>query len=459
MKYLSSLFKFVYLIHIILACNFFVLHTIILKITSAIVLVLGAVILLYRLVHFRRMIKYPFIPLYVVFMISYVISVLMNIQYGWYDSAKITVWMTLQFAALYLFDPDSEKEYIHKEFTISMIIIISVISIMNFINDFMLLMNYFNYYEPVEGTIYLVGVAFWGRLFGTYADPNYSSVMSVVAFVAAFYLLKTTKRKSAKIGLIISMVLQAFYISCCASRTGLVTICVSVTVFSFINTLKKSRRLLKAIMTSILLVAVIFVSNKLIIEGYNLYTRTPAPKMLSSLVLGSESHDKEMTKIGRDQELEGDISNRRFDLWKNAIKISKTAPITGISFGNIVSYAQEKVPDSYLLTNGYVIFNAFHNMFFDLLVSQGLLGVIIFLTIIFSSLRFLLKNRKCILEKDCFMCIFLFSICTGILSSSFFVSEILYVNNQVTVFFWTLWGYLIYFVRSATLNHNEIKEY
>ena len=40
----------------------------------------------------------------------------------------------------------------------------------------------------------------------------------------------------------------------------------------------------------------------------------------------------------------------------------------------------------------------------------------------------------------------LFSGCITIVASSMFVSEILYVNNETTVVFWTLWGFLIYFI-------------
>lgn len=445
-EYISSIFKFIYLIHIMLASCFYLANTPILQITSTIVLVLGFVVLLYRLFHLKRIIKYPFIILYIIFMISYLITTVANVGYGWYDNIKIMIWMTLQFGVVYLFDRKYKSDYYRKEFFISMTIIVIVTSVMNIISVLMLLCNYFGYYEPVKDTVYLVGVAPWGRLYGIYVDPNYSCVLSVIALMTAIYLLSVSKKRAQKILLIISMIFQALFISCCASRTGLVTICVCVVSCSFLYFLKNKKKVYKAILFSFLLLILTVGSNKLIVEGYNFYVTTPVAEQLSAFVYGLADDQKEMTKIGRDEELEGDISNRRFDLWKNACDIVKTSPVIGISFGNIVPYTEDKVPDSYLLTNGYIVFNAFHNMFIDLFASQGILGCIIFLLIICCSLLFLLKNIKDIPEDNTTMCIFLFSTCTGVICSSLFVSEILYVHNQVTVLFWTLWGYLIYFV-------------
>ena len=144
--------------------------------------------------------------------------------------------------------------------------------------------------------------------------------------------------------------------------------------------------------------------------------------------------------------MEGDVSNRRFDLWNNAFELFKTSPIFGISFGNNVTYAEEKLPNCYMLTNGFAVFDAFHNMFMDLLSSQGIVGTIMFLLIMISSLIYILKNYKFIKDEDILKCIALFSGCITIVASSMFVSEILYVNNETTVVFWTLWGFLIYFI-------------
>ena len=97
----------------------------------------------------------------------------------------------------------------------------------------------------------------------------------------------------------------------------------------------------------------------------------------------------------------------------------------------------------------HMVFNAFHNMFMDLIASQGIIGFIMFIGIMIASLCYLIRYYKNISEKNKLACIFLFSACSSIVVSSLFVSQILYVNNQITVLFWILWGFLIYFVKKG----------
>ena len=64
------------------------------------------------------------------------------------------------------------------------------------------------------------------------------------------------------------------------------------------------------------------------------------------------------------------------------LKFLKTSPVFGISRANILPYVDDNLPDSYLVTNEYMRFDSMHNMFFEILVSQGAVGLITFLTFI-----------------------------------------------------------------------------
>lgn len=444
MDLISEIFKYCYIAHIILAGNTLLINTVLLRITSLIVLVLGAIVLLYRAWNFKSFIKYPFIILYIIFLTSYVVSALINFRYGWIDNVKILIWMSLQFGGLYLFDRKRDYLNIIREFKVSLHIIIALTSFTNLIGIWMLLANYWGYHESAEGRTILMGIAWWGRLYGVHADPNYGCILSVIALISAIYLFIGARNKRYKTILVISIVLQILFIVYSVSRTGLVTLCVSVVFFSFLYVMKQCQKIWKAVLIALLSVTLVFGMDKALIEGYNIYVTTDLAQHIASLL--NRMMDDELTELGREEELQGDISNRRFELWENACQLTKTSPVVGISFGNIVKYAKCEAPESYLLTNGYIVFNAFHNMFMDLLVSQGIIGFVLFLAIIFLSLRYLFTNLKVISDKNQLTCIFLFSICVGIITSSFFVSEVLYVNNQITVLFWTLWGYLICFV-------------
>ena len=451
MEKAASLFKYCYVIHILLAFNTLLVDKSILNVTSAIVLVLGVVCILYRLLHIKNYIRYPFVILYILFLVLFGVSCLYNIHYGVTENAKIFMWMTFQFGLLYAFDLKKDEEKVRKEFQISMFLIIGITSVMNLISMIMMFVNYCGYCILDDGRSFLIGVAYWGRLYGIHTDPNYGSVLSVIALIAGIYFFLKLKKTWQRVLMIISAALQAMFIIFSASRTGLVATCVCMLLFWFMYSLHKKKKIIRACIVAVVAVVVVLGVNKGVVAGYN-FTVTQISKHQEEHKKPEKEDDKkkdEMVKLGRKEELEGDVSNRRFDLWKNAVDMAKTSPVVGVSFGNFIPYAEENLPDCYMISNDFATFNAFHNMFMDLIASQGIVGFVVFIVIILSSLWYLLKHYKTIPEADEPTCAFLFSACAAMLASSLFVSEILYVNNQVTVLFWTLWGFLIYFVKKG----------
>ncbi len=451
MEKITSLFKYCYIIHILLAFNTLLVDKAILNVTSVIVLVLGVVCILYRFVHIKNYIRYPFVILYILFLVLFGLSCLFNIHYGVTENAKIFMWMTFQFGLLYAFDLKKDEEKVRNEFRISMFLIIGITSVMNLISMIMMFVNYCGYCILDDGRSFLIGVAYWGRLYGIHTDPNYGSVLSVIALIAGIYFFLKLKKTWLRVLMIISAALQAMFIIFSASRTGLVATCVCMLLFWFMYSLHKKKKIIRACIVAVVAVVVVLGVNKGVVVGYN-YTVTQISKLQEEHKKPDKKDEEkkdEMVKLGRKEELEGDVSNRRFDLWKNAVDMTKTSPVVGVSFGNFIPYAEENLPDCYMISNDFATFNAFHNMFMDLIASQGIIGFIVFIGIMLSSLWYLLKHYKTIPEADKPVCAFLFSACAAMLVSSLFVSEILYVNNQVTVLFWTLWGFLIYFVKKG----------
>ena len=451
MEKITSLFKYCYIIHILLAFNTLLVDKAILNVTSVIVLVLGVVCILYRFVHIKNYIRYPFVILYILFLVLFGVSCLFNIHYGVTENAKIFMWMTFQFGLLYAFDLKKDEEKVRNEFRISMFLIIGITSVMNLISMIMMFVNYCGYCILDDGRSFLIGVAYWGRLYGIHTDPNYGSVLSVIALIAGIYFFLKLKKTWLRVLMIISAALQAMFIIFSASRTGLVATCVCMLLFWFMYSLHKKKKIIRACIVAVVAVVVVLGVNKGVVVGYN-YTVTQISKLQEEHKKPDKKDEEkkdEMVKLGRKEELEGDVSNRRFDLWKNAVDMTKTSPVVGVSFGNFIPYAEENLPDCYMISNDFATFNAFHNMFMDLIASQGIIGFIVFIGIMLSSLWYLLKHYKTIPEADKPVCAFLFSACAAMLVSSLFVSEILYVNNQVTVLFWTLWGFLIYFVKKG----------
>lgn len=465
MEKLTTLFKWLYLFHILLAGNSVIYDTPIEKCTSLLVVALGAVVVLWRFLHIKDYINYPFLKLYILFAAAFALTLVVNWKYGWTSNFKILIWMTFQFAALYAFDLKKSKDDITKEFHVSLYIIIGFMTLANLVSIVMLFTNYLYYRILDESTTFLIGVAYWGRLYGVHTDPNYGAVLSVMAVMAALYMFLKTDKRLVKVLMGVSIAIQLMSMAFSASRTGMVTISVCMIVFFFIYSMCKGKKLVKSAVIAILAVVLVLGANKGIIYVYNGYTQIVAQMEIEKIEnkdidkdAENEKPKKELIKINREEELSGDVSNRRFDLWNNAAQIFKKKPILGIGFGNIVSYSQAELPDSYLLTNGFSIFNAFHNMIMDLLACQGIVGMIIFFSIMILSLIYLGKNMKNIPKEDWLKCTFTFSCCVGLVVSGVFVSHILYVNNQTTVVFWLLWGYLIYYVTKASRNNKKEEE-
>ena len=449
MDKISEYAKYIYVVHILLAFCALTTDTIITSITMPLTLVLCGMVLLYRMLHVKKYIKYPFLWMYIVFVFMYIVTAVLNLEYGYMSNLKIIVWMVLLFGTLYLCDVGKEKNQVKKELHHLLAIIIGGTTLMNVAGLVMAFMGYCVERETPGRFDYLIGLVPWGRLYGVHTDPNYGATLTFVAILAAVFLFMRNQNRKIRVILVISIIVDMMHLSFSGSRTGLVSLAAGLAVFTFIHMLQKKKKVIQAMVLSVVCVGVIFVANSLLASGFN-----TAMEIISEYRIehGLVDSDYVQVLLGREEELSGDISNRRFDLWINALKVTKTAPVMGISFGNIVSYCEEVLPESYLLTNDYTVFDAFHNMFMDLLASQGLVGTVWFLIIIITSLWFLLRNRNRLEDDDKFISCFLFSAAVGMVCSSLFVSEILYVHNQITVIFWLIWGFLFYFY---DVNHEK----
>ena len=439
-------FKYLYIFHIICAGNSLLFDTPLLKVTSVLVLILGVVAVFWRILQIKKYIQYPFIKMYIIFLALFIITCIINFKYGVTNNMKIIIWMTFQFVLLYLFDLKRDKKFVTKEFRFVILEILIITSIMNIIGIGMLFANYGFNRIISESKTFIVGVAYWGRLYGIHTDPNYGAILTTIALIISLYFFFSSQKKCIKVSMVISMLIQLMSISFSASRTGMICVIISMLLFFFLYTFNKRKKITTAIVVAIIAVAVAMGAQQGIKVGYNGYVAAVESWNHAHGSDNDKEDNKNKIEIGRQEELEGDVSNRRFDLWNNAFELFKTSPIFGISFGNNVTYAGEKLPNCYMLTNGFAVFDAFHNMFMDLLSSQGIVGTIMFLLIMISSLIYILKNYKFIKDEDILKCIALFSGCITIVASSMFVSEILYVNNETTVVFWTLWGFLMYFI-------------
>ena len=210
---------------------------------------------------------------------------------------------------------------------------------------------------------------------------------------------------------------------------------------------KKARKIIKGIVLGVVASVMIYVGINGLVKAYN-WARIKIENI--GIHSNLEENGKENISIGREEMLTEDISNRRFDIWKSGLEIFKDTWFFGISFGNVVPYALENVSETYIVSNDFAVFDAFHNTVVDVFVAQGILGVLIIgyfgVTTLISIIKYKLKENDIEDERTVNV---LFSICILIAVSAMFLSHIFYVNVPTTCTFWMILGYLIVIIEKS----------
>ena len=277
--------------------------------------------------------------------------------------------------------------------------------------------------------------------------------MSALAVLLGIHSFLTASKRSFKVYYGVNIVLQISYIAFSDSRSGLIALGVGTGIFIFLGRLKAYEKIkgyskyLKIILITLASMIFIMAIPKIIIWGYNNLDRV------------TESSEKEPPKeVKRGYDLEENISNRRFDLWKSGIEIFQTTPVVGTSYSGITDYAKENLPDTYLVNNDYKEFKHLDNEFLNVLVSQGIIGALILLILIFNCAVYILKRIFKVSGTDFVIIQTLLSglccMCVGVM----FRQGMFYYNGPNTVMFWMLLGYLISLLRINSNSLIKVKE-
>ena len=284
--------------------------------------------------------------------------------------------------------------------------------------------------------------------------------MSCVGCVlAAGYFLKN-RTTWMRVLLALDIVLEVAYIAFSDSRTGQLCLCVATVTYIFLAIWKK-----KKIQTTVLCVAAgLLVALLLPIgikKGYNIVTErsieqstelaqdlqdVPLDTVEGEIVADAENDENLISTqvVGRADEYSGDITNRRSDIWKSAIEIFLTSPIVGISHNNVLPYVSDKLPNSYLITNDHMKFESMHNVFFDILVGQGIIGLAIYLTMAVIFLIVIIKKWNQIFSAIGVIGISCFVILMVMVTASCVMTEIVYVTSPMATLFWMSMSCLIH---------------
>ena len=463
---------------------------------------ISGVCVLYRLFNLK---KYNINSLHkylVLFILSYIISCIINIKYGYYQNFRTIVLMILVITLIFT-KPKEENEKLINRFLNFFVVFTTVLSICS-----LLVFNYSQIFIGIGNKqIYLTGLR-WGRLRGFYNDFNYGAIVNVFSILISIYLYNKNKKKILYFIYVMCDLINFSFIALSDSRSSLIALMVCISMYMCFIIFSRKSSAIKKIIEIIIIVSLIFSAcwfgkigvkslfsifydneeEKIIINTNNgitvnkeivnketndnnevidtkEYDETDVNKLdskkkdeIENKVNIIEENIQKEKKVEQSQNIyyrgystSNDISNRRFDLWKSAIEIYKTSPIFGVSFENVEEYCYKNVPNTYLLSNGYREFDNFHNIIFNILVSQGIVGIVILVWIvIYITIDILLYSIEVIKESkkinrsafmiSCFFC--------GIIST-LFIGDIVYYISPSTIIFWFILGLLM----------NEINNY
>ena len=450
-RYMEKLFKILFLIEGYLQTCSFTFGKKIISFFLWPTIILGIIILIYRVIEYKRFYNDKKIIILIFFCLSFMISSILQRQYGMYTNIRTLGIIVLQFFILFWNDAETEIEKIEKEkLNLEKIFLLGT-TILTIISFATLFMNYSKVIPSDIGPDIVFGMT-WGRLFGAYWDPNIASVICSFSIIIALDYLIKSKNKFKKVLYIFFIIMQMFYIAFSDSRTGLLCMLVASVVYAGISLLSRNSKIDKKI---ILKVSTISIFIGIVVAGSIIGT-----KKIYNLILNkhqSESYsyvenetnyeesnvieNENRKQIDRGYDVKKDISNRRFDIWKSGLEIFSHNILFGVSRANIVPYAKDNLPETYIVNNTHMEFWSMHNLYVDLIVSQGAIGFILFITFFIWIFVDILKNLKDIKKNitDFEKIITLIAI---EFVSTLVMTEIIYLETPISFIFWIEIGYL-----------------
>lgn len=456
MKKVISGFKVYYLLYVLVAFTALLNEKSWMGAATLVLTAYGAVVGVYLLVQIiRKRQKITNLVWIIAFLVSHVFSSLMMAKYGITDNIKELFWLAFPMFVLYTASWQCTPDEIHKEIKLLSVIYVIYATVAGGVSLSMLSWGRdYNVVSP-DGGIRVVGLK-WGRLWGVFDDPNHGATILVVGIILAVYLIIVTKNRLFKILLALTIPVQYLYIVFSDSRTGEIALCVAILTgmgFWMYQRLHREQGgkqkksgviILTAVVACALIVGSLGASYG-VKDAFNKYEKKRQAEIAAEKAKQEKKNTtKKPSQIGRKKDIEKDVSNGRLSIWQSGLELVETSPVYGVSFRNITNYAKAEVPDTYIVNTEYGgYYDSMHNSLVDILVSQGIIGILIIGAMLVNTLLYLRRKWR-YKNKDSFR---LQAVCLSILlalgAGSMFLSMIFYLNSPQNYIFWLCFGYFM----------------
>jgi len=432
-------------------------------------LILGGVLFFYRLIHFKSYSKMTGLVSMIAMLGSIGLSTIINHNYSFKDNLIFCVYWVLFFTVLYTIENDKTIDQIRKDFHFVALMFLVYMSVGVIISIIQMIKGYKGtFFIPEDYYAFHSGFAI-GRLWGIFINPNNGAISSAIAIILLVYFIRKIKNKIFWILPILDICLFLFYVALSDSRSG--AVCTGVAVGCYVlSTLlykgmdkKGKKRLAHNLITLFVALAVVVAGIAIPRQVKNLYNVVAvAVAEYKEQKLNEQKKDDPDAPvenivvtpvvIDRGYDITVDITNRRADAWRSALEISRSSNkvfLIGTSFKGFTEYALEYVPYTYIVNNDYAYFTTFDNEIFNVLVSQGIIGLIILAWLVLTMFVNLFMNYFKVQKENQELLTILGSVAFGLAAAAMFCSVMFYHFSQNTILFWVALGCMMFVLKKS----------
>lgn len=374
---------------------------------------------------------------------SYLITILLNIQRHFINELLILGYTVSLYFMMTYCDSKARPEEIRKELTYLMYAMVIVSFVFAVIN----LGIYFYSYpgtKHVSGGSFFYGIS-GGQLGGIY-NPNTGGTINYISAVFTFLLLKKAGRE--KIFLILNLFVQFWCFSLVQSRGAWVSVLAFAVLYFLFVWKKPSLGRIKELGCKALLlvvcVAILTSSSKLLRNG-----TARVAEALHSESSSETGNDHVDIPIDRNPSNEGtsDFTTGRTGLWKIGLEEYRKAPVFGIGYRSIDDALKDKLSE---YDYGNSARGGLHNIYLTVLVSSGVVGFVLFAALI---VFLMLKVLKIYRSKQIPTSVKYLATCIPAwLIGDLVESRIALSLSLMSVLFWIMVGYVLYFSKESEKN-------
>lgn len=453
-------FVTVFLIYAVLSSNSLTYGNKIITPIMWISILFSVVILVYRLLNIKSYLKIPETFLAIAVLFSIGLSTLLNRNYAFKSNVIFCIYWVIYLLILFTCENKKSVSDVKDNLRYVAGLFVAYTTVAT-IASFILLFMGVGKTLIAEDTNYEYNLGFvWGRLWGVFINPNNGAVSCALSITILVFAFISCKKLWKRIALGLLIFIHIMYIVFSDSRSGAVVLSVSVATFALctvLNVMKDKKLFLKFsafIMAIAIAVTTFFCTRELkdITNG--------TVNFISGIISTTEEKDdKEKDNIiDRGYDISDDISNRRFDVWKSGIEVYKNSTrniVFGLSFCGFTDYARENMPQTYIVNNDYGDMTTLDNELFNIMISNGIIGLLSVAAFVIYILVMIFKSFKYIDAKNKYYVSLTLAIVVSLAAAAMFSSVMFFHFSPNTIVFWFTLGCLLALLKNERECCNE----